>query len=615
MPATKKNKKSVSKPSKQGSVPDKQSEVKSGEEKHCAQPLRETVESVVVAIILALLFRAFVAEAFVIPTGSMAPTLMGTHKDLECPYCGINYRTGASEELPDRSQQGAVVGSACPNCYADVHLDLSENPNHATFSGDRILVSKFSYSLGSPKRFDVGVFKNPHNAKQNYIKRIVGLPSETIRISNGDLYVKPDGAEQFAIARKDSLRKLLSMSHLVHDSRYQSKPLLESGFPTRWQPWDKAATEPPNDSWLTTADSNGMTAKFNTPGDDLRWLRYFHNYADNYQWEQALAGKSLENVSPYQYRAVTDAYAYNAILYTAYRSVYDDRGRLNPSYDAAMLKSQHQDMSRKMGNHWVGDLLMDIDLETEPGEGTVALLLIRAGVEYRCDIALDSGEATLRILDGDQAREFSPSKGASATERNAQTSLRSGMRTSIRYSNFDDQLRLWIEGSEVQFNAPTTYDSRSFRTRENDRPYWTVDNPLDAAPLAIGVSGVGATLHHARVLRDKYYSALPKRGGAINEYVPSENPERVARLMQSAERWNDTSLWESRRQTEYELTANQYFPLGDNSPSSADARGWTGAHFVPRDLLVGKAVFVFWPHTWNTPVPFTPNLKRMKFIH
>ena len=38
---------------------------------------RETVEAFVVAFILALLFRAFLAEAFVIPTGSMAPTLMG----------------------------------------------------------------------------------------------------------------------------------------------------------------------------------------------------------------------------------------------------------------------------------------------------------------------------------------------------------------------------------------------------------------------------------------------------------------------------------------------------------------------------------------------------------
>jgi len=44
---------------------------------------RETIESIVIAFVLAFLFRTFEAEAFVIPTGSMAPTLMGRHKDVD----------------------------------------------------------------------------------------------------------------------------------------------------------------------------------------------------------------------------------------------------------------------------------------------------------------------------------------------------------------------------------------------------------------------------------------------------------------------------------------------------------------------------------------------------
>src|ERR1700754_2660815 len=59
---------------------------------------RETVESIVIAFVLAFLFRTFEAEAFVIPTGSMAPTLMGRHKDVECPKCGYHYEVSASEE-------------------------------------------------------------------------------------------------------------------------------------------------------------------------------------------------------------------------------------------------------------------------------------------------------------------------------------------------------------------------------------------------------------------------------------------------------------------------------------------------------------------------------------
>src|SRR5215475_7665515 len=60
---------------------------------------RETVEAIVVAMILALLVRGFEAEAFVIPTGSMAPTLMGRHKEITCPQCGYVYAVNASEEV------------------------------------------------------------------------------------------------------------------------------------------------------------------------------------------------------------------------------------------------------------------------------------------------------------------------------------------------------------------------------------------------------------------------------------------------------------------------------------------------------------------------------------
>ena len=67
--------------------------------------IRETVESVVIAFVLAFLFRAFEAEAFVIPTGSMAPTLMGVHKDLACEKCGLPYRVSASEEQDELARE------------------------------------------------------------------------------------------------------------------------------------------------------------------------------------------------------------------------------------------------------------------------------------------------------------------------------------------------------------------------------------------------------------------------------------------------------------------------------------------------------------------------------
>ena len=114
------------------------------------QGTRETLESIIVAFVLAFLFRAFVAEAFVIPTGSMAPTLMGAHKDLTCELCGQDFRVGASLEYSagtSRLSGATAVAGYCSACRGRNEFDLRGNRNHYTFNGDRILVSKFDYVL------------------------------------------------------------------------------------------------------------------------------------------------------------------------------------------------------------------------------------------------------------------------------------------------------------------------------------------------------------------------------------------------------------------------------------------------------------------------------------
>ena len=106
-----------------------------------AAAIRETVESIVVAFVLAFLFRTFEAEAFVIPTGSMAPTLMGRHKDVTCPRCGYPYQVSASEEVnPEgRDEQSADRTGTCPMCRYTAML----GPATSSYNGDRILVDKF----------------------------------------------------------------------------------------------------------------------------------------------------------------------------------------------------------------------------------------------------------------------------------------------------------------------------------------------------------------------------------------------------------------------------------------------------------------------------------------
>ena len=54
--------------------------------------------------------------------------------------------------------------------------------------GDNLWVSKISYTLGDPKRFDVIIFNYDENT--TYVKRIIGLPGETVRIDEkGDIYI------------------------------------------------------------------------------------------------------------------------------------------------------------------------------------------------------------------------------------------------------------------------------------------------------------------------------------------------------------------------------------------------------------------------------------------
>jgi len=55
--------------------------------------------------------------------------------------------------------------------------------------GDNLIVEKISYRVNEPHRFDIIVFPYPGDEKIHYIKRIIGLPGETVQIVDGDIYI------------------------------------------------------------------------------------------------------------------------------------------------------------------------------------------------------------------------------------------------------------------------------------------------------------------------------------------------------------------------------------------------------------------------------------------
>jgi signal peptidase I len=530
---------------------------------------RETIELVVVAFILAFLFRTFEAEAFVIPTGSMAPTLMGRHKDLVCEKCGYPYRVGASNEvhrdtgdrLTDHTGNPTVWVSStvCPMCRYRMDLGgLAGESKFPSYKGDRILVGKFPYQIGEPSRWDVVVFKFPLGAQINYIKRLIGLPGETIWIVHGDIYAasRPDPTEADFVIQRKPPEKLLAMLQVVHDNDYFVATLARDGFPPRWQPWGvpldamlqqgwSGQTSPPSDNlpeghWSTSDGSRSFSADGTAPNEV--WLRYQHMVPNEEDWWHVRQGRK-PIVEP---QFIEDFNAYN-------------HGEYN-NHDVSQLRLP-----------WVGDLVVSCEVQLVGETGEFVLELIEAGTKFQCRFDVATGTASVHspALPELAAKAATPVKGP-GTYR-------------VAFANVDDELRLWVNGKVVQFESPTTYDSQKLGL--------IYPKTADYAPVGIASLGANMRVDHLQIHRDLYYRAV------VSEYDRDENHPEGIRFL---------------------LGPDQFFVLGDNSEQSADSRLWgPGAHYVDRSLLIGKALFVYWPHSWDqipgteVPFPFYPNFARM----
>jgi signal peptidase I len=523
-----------------------------------AYTLRETVEAIAIALILAFLFRGFEAEAFVIPTGSMAPTLQGMNKDIVCEKCGFRYHTNASNESDEnfttdgrRRERTIVQSTTCPMCRYEQDVDPFKRDyakRFPTYNGDRILVSKFIYDFKEPQRWDVVVFHYPLSAKTNYIKRLVGLPGETVIINDGDVYTKTDGGE-YEIARKPT-DKLVAMLQDVYDNDHVCAEFLDRGWPSRWQNVPAEGTKPvPANSPEAWQPLDG-TKSFQVDGRGPEtWLRYQHLLPTTADWE--IVGNTNVPMPPPQPSLIRDFYAYNAY---------------EPSH-------QHR------SNNWVGDLALEATVTIENSQGEMLLELVKGGRRFLCVVDVATGKARLEIpgLEG-----FGPT---------ASTPLTGGTTHQVLFANVDRQLRLLVDGKEIEFDKPTIYPDLG-----NSQP---ITNSVagqgnDLSPLAIGSRGAALKVSHLKVFRDTYYTSEGNWSG--------RGPDGSFKLAKA-----DPALG----------VEDQFLMFGDNSPESSDSRYWGP---VDRHLLIGKALFIFWPHSFNKvpglglPFPFFPNFGDMGYV-
>ncbi len=168
-------------------------------------PGRQSAEFLVVLCLSILLFRTFAAEAYIVPTGSMAPTLLGNHREMDCPNCDFHVAIGLDE-------QGRGGSPVCPNCGQG---GLERAPAVSS-NGDRVLVQKYLYDVRRPRRWEVAVFHFPGDPSQAYVKRVVGLPGESLLIQRGDLLFNG------TVARK-SLREQRATRILVYDNNFVAR--------------------------------------------------------------------------------------------------------------------------------------------------------------------------------------------------------------------------------------------------------------------------------------------------------------------------------------------------------------------------------------------------------
>jgi signal peptidase I len=545
--------------------------------------IKETIESIIVAFILAFIFRAFIVEAFVIPTGSMAPTLLGAHMRFRCPDCGYNFDVNFSPNsdaddmiIPDRANDH-IFSITCPNCGYHMPRQSSDSLASATAPpvhyGDRILVLKYLYLLQDPSRWDVVVFKSPYDPsrydyQQNYIKRLIGKPRETIMILDGDIYVAPNNStklEDFRIQTKphDAQEALW---RIVYDNDYypqgksrvvmnaDGRPVMRGGEPSS----DPAFKQP----WTPQPGETGWVIADKAP--EARTFR-FNNLQDS-------ASIFFDpDVDPRKH-ALTDWLAYDITANQGNGDWYDSD--LPPASN-------------------VSDLKLSFYYQRKQGDGALSATMRKYDDRFIAQI--DGSNVSL-------LHRFA--NGSETTIKSVELKHDWSRPTHVEFSNVDYQVTLRIDGQDVIITTPEQYHP-DVKALLKD---YELKRKAPLPSVRIAASKQVADLTHVSLWRDVYY---------LNRMsANSQSP-----FWGSPEDFPDNLM---------QLGPDEYFVCGDNSTVSADARYWheridlpeenlkVESGRVPRRFLLGKAFFVYWPAGYRPfdPSPaIIPNFGDMRFIH
>jgi signal peptidase I len=495
-----------------------------------AAEIANTFEWLITAFALAFVFRAFVMEAFRIPTGSMADTLLGAHYVVRCTQCGYKYYYGYNEIIA-ASDQIHQNSARCPSCgyYQTTPAIPAESPS----GGDRILVLKCIYQFAEPRQWDVAVFKNPLDPMINYIKRLVGRPGETVEIIDGDVYINGQ------ISRKPhKVQDELWMP--VYNNDYQPARPEESGF--NRHTWKQPFKNAEGSHW--TIDEEKPTV-FYLESEPARENELIYDTS---------AGNDFK--AAYAYDETT---GYRDLPYCSDLMIFF---WVTPARTAGSTSSPQAGSAPSASS------------------GHAGASLGKYGITYAGMVDFNGEMSISRLDDANQKVLATRAIG----------SLPTGKPTLLRFINVDHRLTLEFGNEKLVYDIGQGPDDAGPRKTRIE-------------PTASIFGSGKLSISHLALFRDIHYT--------------SSNP-------------NTNSPGRATEGNPLTLEADQFFMLGDNSPCSEDGRWWArqgkgnnGMTYpqgiVPREYLVGKALFVYWPAGFkpflSAPLAIVPNIGDMRFIY
>jgi signal peptidase I len=562
---------------------------------HRRQPIsiKETLISIMIAFVMAFVFRAFVIEAFRIPTGSMAPTLMGAHTRFRGPMTGATWQVGPWEGRQGAPSSTQNVTVHDPNLvpYPGVS-ELNRRRKSASelqaskplLAGDRILVFKYLPPLLSPERFDICVFKYPGGPQEAYIKRLIGLPGEQVALVDGDVFVRKiagrkgaDGAETWAPSEEELNQPggtwdLTGWEIARKPERVQREV---------WQPVYDADLAP-----ATPLDPAGA-----------RWF--------SPPWTPQTAGWDGLDGRSYAYSGdgptmlAWDTKAWPIVDWYPYNETGDFWQARSPGGRAQPPVYPVGDIRIRMGYSPQGeDVALTMGLATRRTQFLATLEGRGVSIQMRPQPTGDGPEPAWDVLESVELR----------------APLATGRITEVEFWHVDQALSVYIDGKRIahrpyywnpsqRIGHATALSAEQILARENPGfgPISDTNRYTRTAP-EIQLSGP-ATLHRVAIDRDIYYQ--PGLSGDRSSPLRGAHP----------------------RQKLVILNSDQFFTCGDNSPSSSDGRMWESVDrwvariddtpgIVPRSLMVGRAFLVYFPALHREGGPLVaPDFGRLRFLY